>query len=134
MLYTLRDADKRESRERSALGGASQAKAARAVGAAAVGAAAAVAARVANGRLEVPPNAVGQLYVFVSEGSRFRRVAGMSPMALLAGGPRSFALPAGITGTLFVLIAPQLDAELDRLAEPHEGALPVRNWTRIAIR
>jgi hypothetical protein len=133
MVFTLRDAEKadkaakNESRERSALGAAKQLKAARAVGAASG------VARVVGSRLELPPASAGQLYVFRSEGARFRRVYGLAPLELAAGGERSFALPQGIAGTLFVLVAPQRDAELDRLADPHEGALPVRTWTRIVI-
>lgn len=126
MVMALRDADKgaakNESREKSVLG------AARAVGGSVV-----PVARVLGRRLEIRGDLVGQLYVFLSEGARFRRVPGLAPIPLLNGGAKSFGVPEGIRGTLFVLVAPQRDAELDGLADPHEGSLPVRNWTRISF-
>jgi hypothetical protein len=126
MVLALRDtekgAEKNEARDKSAFG------AARAVGSSVV-----PLARVVGRNLEIRADAVGQLYVFLSEGARFRKVPGLAPMPLLRGGTRSFGLPDGVAGMLFVLIAPQRDAELDRLADPHAGALPVRNWTRIGF-
>lgn len=89
--------------------------------------------RVAGGRVEVAAEALGQLYVFVEGPNGWRRVAGLAPQALLAGGARSFALPEGLRGNLAVLVAPQRDAELDGLAEPYAGTLPVRNWTRVRL-
>lgn len=124
-VLSLRDAEgggRKESREKSVFG------AARAVGSNVV-----PVARVVGRRLEIRGDAMGQLYVYFSEGARFRKVPGLAPMPLLRSGARSFALPDGVAGTLFVLIAPQRDAELDRLADPHEGPLPVRNWTRISF-
>jgi hypothetical protein len=123
MVLSLRDAEggmKKESREKSALGAAR-----------AVGGVAAPVARVVGRLLEIRGDVVGQLYVYLSVGTGFRKVPGFTPMPLATGGARSFALPDGVTGTLFVLIAPQRDEELDRLADPHVGALPVRNWTRL---
>jgi len=133
MVLALRDSEKKESREKSTLGTSMRAQGARAVGGNVAASAVALpaVARVVGRRLEVQPGVVGQLYVFLSEGSRFRRLPGLAPVSIAAGGARSFGLPEGVTGTLFVLLAPQRDAELDRLAEPHEGALPVRNWTRL---
>ncbi len=125
-VLSFRDAEegaKKQSREKSVLG------AARAVG----GNVVLPVARVVGRRLEIRGDVVGQLYVFLSEGARFRRMPGLAPVPLLSGGSRSFGLPDGVAGTLFVLVAPQRDAELDRLADPHEGAMPVRNWTRISF-
>lgn len=122
-VLALRDAEseaKKESRTKSVMG------AARAVGSNLV-----PVARVVGRRLEIRADVVGQLYVFLSEGARFRKIPGLAPIPLLSNGARSFALPDGVAGTLFVLISPQRDAELDQLTDPHEGVLPVRNWTRI---
>lgn len=89
--------------------------------------------RVVGGRVEVAAEALGQLYVFVEGPNGWTRVAGLAPQVLLVGGARSFALPAGLRGNLVVLVAPQRDAELDGLAEPYAGTLPVRNWTRVRL-
>jgi hypothetical protein len=127
-VYALRDEDKKIGAERERRPGEN-----RVALSAKKAAALTPPLRISGGRIEVEAGLAGHLYAFRNEGTRFRKLRSLCPVEVKADGVRSFAIPEDGAGTYYLLLAPQRDAQLDQLPEVQDGALPVRNWTRIAV-
>ncbi len=87
--------------------------------------------RLVDRTLMIQPGRSGQLYVFLEEGNRYTPVAGLASLPITPDAPRALPLPTGLRGTLYVLLAPQVDAELERFRG--DGPLPVRFWWKFPV-